>query len=414
MLFLGLLRESFLFAIHALVANKLRTFLSLLGVSIGIFAIISVFTMTDSLEHKIKDSVSKLGDNVVFVQKWPWAFGGDYPWWKYMNRPVPQIKEVDEIIRRSQLAESVAFSISGRKNLRYRSNVLENVTVVGVSQDYNRVKDLDIEYGRYFTELESKSGKNQVIIGANVSEALFFNENPIGKFVKFMGRNLMVIGVFKKEGENVFGNSPDNQIIIPINYARNLVDIRDESVDPYILVKAKPGINNAELISELGGIMRAIRKLKPLADDDFALNETSLLSQGFEGLFKMVGMAGWIIGGFSILVGGFGIANIMFVSVKERTQQIGIQKSLGAKNEFILLQFLVESVILCIIGGIVGLFIIFLMLSAINAIADFSLALSTENITLGIGVSAAIGVISGFIPAYTASRLSPVEAIRSN
>ncbi len=370
--------------------------------------------MTDSLEHKIKDSVSKLGDNVVFVQKWPWAFGGDYPWWKYMNRPVPQIKEVDEIIRRSQLAESVAFSISGRKNLRYRSNVLENVTIVGVSQDYNKVKDLDIEYGRYFTELESKSGKNQVIIGANVSEALFFNENPIGKFVKFMGRNLMVIGVFKKEGENVFGNSPDNQIIIPINYARNLVDIRDESVDPYIMVKAKPGITNTELIGELGGVMRAIRKLKPLADDDFALNETSLLSQGFEGLFKMVSLAGWIIGGFSILVGGFGIANIMFVSVKERTQQIGIQKSLGAKNEFILLQFLVESVILCIIGGIVGLFIIFLMLSAINAIADFSLALSTENITLGIGVSAAIGVISGFIPAYTASRLSPVEAIRSN
>ena len=180
-----------------------------------------------------------------------------------------------------------------------------------------------------------------------------------------------------------------------------------------VMIRAKKGINNEALKSELTGIMRSIRKLKPLADDDFALNETSMLSKGFDPIFDIIGLAGWIIGGFSIIVGGFGIANIMFVSVKERTSLIGIQKSLGAKNYFILTQFLIESVLLSLLGGLIGLLLVFIIAFLINLFADLGIMLNQSNVILAITVSVLIGVISGFVPAYTASQLDPVEAMRS-
>lgn len=414
MLYLKLLWESVLFAVNALVVNKLRTFLSLSGITIGIFAIISVFTMVDSLENKVRDSVASLGDNVIFVQKWPWSFGSDYPWWKYWQRPLPSFTEMEEIQRQGALAEYCAFSASVKKTLTYENNSIENINVVCVSQDYNNVKTFELSAGRYFSDIESSGGKNIVIIGDVIASSLFNNLNPIGKEIKMMGRKFQVVGVFKKEGESMIGETLDNQVIIPINYARNLLDISDESVNPFIMVKAKKEISNAQLKDELTGIMRSLRKLKPKAEDNFALNETSLISNGFDQLFSMINIAGGIIGIFSIIVGGFGIANIMFVSVKERTNIIGIQKSLGAKNSFILFQFLSEAIILCVIGGLIGLFIVFLGTMLINLVADMDIALSFHNILLGLGISAGIGLISGIIPAYFASSLNPVEAIRAN
>ncbi len=415
MLFFSLFKESIFFALHSLNANKLRTFLSLLGITIGIFAIIVVFTIVDSLENNIRKSIASLGDNVVFVQKWPWTFGPDYPWWKYMNRPVPQYDELFDIQKRSKTAEAVAYRIGARRTIKNRGNIVENAIITGCSYDYYKIKSFEIPEGRFFTENEVNAGNNVALLGKSIADGLFpGGQDPIGKEVKIAGRKAFVIGVFKKEGESMLGNSMDNQVVIPYHFAKLIIDVHSENSDPYIAVKARPGITNAQMIDELTGIMRGIRLLKPMADDDFALNETNLLSKNFNILFDIIGIAGWIIGGFSILVGGFGIANIMFVSVKERTSMIGIQKSLGAKNYFILMQFLSESVFLSLIGGMLGLFLTWLITLAAKGNIDMEITLTQSNIILGITISVLIGIVSGFVPAYTASQLDPVEAIRSN
>jgi putative ABC transport system permease protein len=413
MLYFRLLNESLLFAYNALVVNKLRTFLSLLGITIGIFAIISVFAMVDSLERKVRESVSSLGDNIIFVHKWPWTFGSDYPWWKYWQRPVPTIKEMEEIKRKAFLAEAISFNITTKKTVSYKNSSIESISVLAVSQEFNRVRNLKIEKGRYFSETESAGGKNIVITGSDIAAVFFPGIDPIGKEIKIMGRKYHIIGVFEKEGESMLGESMDTQVLIPLNNGRNFLDITSENVNPQIMVKAADGVSNEELKEELRSIMRGVRKLKPIAEDDFALNETSLISNSFDQLFGIINIAGGFIGIFSIIVGGFGIANIMFVSVKERTSIIGLQKSLGAKNFFILFQFLSEAVILCIIGGAIGLSIIFAGTFVVKYVLDFDVALSLKNVFTGIMISVAIGLVSGIVPAYMASRLDPVEAIRS-
>ncbi len=414
-LYIKLFKESALMAFHALVVNKLRTFLSLLGISIGIFSIISVFTAVDGLESSVKGSIESLGNNVIYVEKWPWAFGGDYPWWKYWQRPLADYKEMEQLRQRSSLAEEFAFmAFVGSQTIKYKSNSVENCDITLVSHTYANITSFDLNGGRYFTESESESGYPVAILGYEVDKNLFPFETSIGKNITLRGRKLQVIGVFSKEGESIVGDSHDNTVVVPVNFARKILDIKSDRLNPIIMAKAKAGISNSELMDELRGNMRSIRRLRPMEEDNFALNETKLLSTQISGLFNALSMAGWIIGGFSILVGGFGIANIMFVSVKERTGIIGIQKSLGAKNYFILLQFLTEAVVLSLIGGVVGLLLVYIAsLIATNAF-DFDMPLTFHNIVLGLSVSGIIGIVSGFVPAFTASRLDPVEAIRAN
>lgn len=413
MLFLRLFQESVLFAINALRVNKLRTFLSLLGISIGIFIIIAVFTVVDSLEASLTKSVEKLGSNVIYVQKWPWAFGGDYPWWKYFNRPNPSYKDFEQLQKRVKNVEAMAFTVDiNNQVVKYQSNNIENVYVVGGSHDYDKVRSMEFERGRYFSINDSRSGKNYALIGYTIAQGLFGNQDPVGKEIKVLGRKVQIIGVLKKEGEDILDNTVDDCVFLPINYVRNIVDMRNDRYNPMITVKAAPGITLDELDNELKGSMRSIRRLSPREDDDFALNKSSILSIQMKSLFGVIDVAGWIIGCFSILVGGFGIANIMFVSVKERTNIIGIQKSLGAKNYFILLQFLTESVVLCVIGGSIGLFMVWIG-TVLVGLLDFNFILTLANIILGLTVSVIIGVLSGFIPAWSAARLNPVDAIRS-
>jgi len=408
-----MLYESFRFAFQALVEHKLRTFLSVLGITIGIFSIISVFTLVDSIRNNIDKSISSLGEQVVYIQKWPWEFTGDFPWWSYMNRPVTRYQELALVRERSKLAEAVAFLIQVNVTLKYGSNSAEDVSLSAVSEGYDKIKTFEVADGRYFTESELRSGKNFVLIGAEVASALFGTQSPVGRKVIIRGEKLEIIGVFKREGQNIIDLGLDKAAMIPVNYARNRIAVNSDNVNPHILVKARSGVSNEMLKDELMGIMRSIRRLAPRERENFALNEIKLISKGFDQLKQVLYLTGGIIGFFSVLVGGFGIANIMFVSVKERTHIIGIQKSLGAKRYFVLFEFLSESVLLSIIGGVIGILLIFLLSLALSWMIDFEVVLSFQNVLLGLLISSVIGLISGVAPAFSAARLDPVEAIRS-
>jgi putative ABC transport system permease protein len=415
MIILKLSRESFRFAFDALRQNKLRTLLSLLGVTIGIFTVIGVLSAVDTLRANLQKSVNKLGGNSVYVQKWPWIGGEDFPWWKYLQRPDPKIRDFNELQRRSQTAEAITYEIAiGDRTIKYQSHTAEGAQINAVTQDHNKVMNFDLSEGRYLTEIDSRTGAPVALIGFDIASNLFPEGGAIGKQIKVMGRYVTIIGVFAKEGKDLFGNSDDNAVLVPLNFARDVIDVQANQYQPTIIVKGKPGLTDLDVESELEGLMRSIRRIQPGQEDNFSLNRATLISNQLDQIFGILNTAGWIIGGFSLLVGGFGIANIMFVSVKERTNIIGIQKSLGAKNYFIMLQFLLEAIILCLLGGAIGLGLVYLGTYAVKAAIDIQVVLDINNIILGMGTSITIGIISGIIPAYSASRLDPVEAIRSN
>ena len=409
-----ILQESLQSAYKTIVINKLRTILSLLGITIGIFAIISVFTVLDSLESNVRESLASLGDDVIYVEKWPWApeKGKEYEWWKYFNRPLPALREYQELKRRLIKAETLCFVAARSRTIKYLNNSAEDILVWGVSEDFEKNRSMSFLYGRYFTNFEIHSGKNFAIIGNELAADLFENRNPVGRKIKISGNKVTIIGMLQKEGKSmVGGGSMDDQIIIPIRFFAKIINLREESSNPMIWIKADENIPVGELKDEVRGALRAIRRLKPSAEDNFALNQTSMISAGVNQIFLVINIAGWIIGLLSILVGGFGILNIMFVSVRERTNVIGIQRAMGAKRYYILLEVLYESGILSLLGGIIGLILIFCGTLVINHISDFEIYLTLGNIIMGLVISASVGIIAGLFPAYKASRLNPVEAI---
>jgi putative ABC transport system permease protein len=414
MLFLRLTFESLRFAADALRTNLLRTVLSLLGVTVGIFAIIAVFTVVDSLESKIRLSMNFLGRDVLYVQKWPWTFGGEYQWWKYFQRPESSQREFREIERRVTGATALALMTGDDENtIKFGNSSVPEVTVNGVTFEYKRITDFDFSSGRYFTPLEIESARNVAIIGAEVADGLFPARDPLGNLVKVRGQRFLVIGVMARQGENMFGASSDKQIFIPFGAMSKMYTVGgSKGLGITIAAKGRrEDIGLQELEYELRGNLRAIRGLRPRDDDSFAINRPELAADAISGLFGVIGVIGWVIGGFSILVGGFGIANIMFVSVKERTNLIGIQKSLGAKNYFILFQFLFEAVFLSLFGGLGGLLLVFGL--TLVPQDTLTLLLSPSNVALGLGVSAVIGTLAGIVPAVMAANLDPVLAIRA-
>jgi len=370
------------------------------------------------LEDSIQDSLDFLGTDNLRVEKWPWEFDNPgYEWWKFWKRPHPTYKEYTFLKENLKNAEAVEILVfRDGLTIKYLNNSSSEVNLTGIVYESKEINDYKILSGRYYTENEIILGSNYVIIGYQIMEDLF--ENPdyaIGKDIKIKGVKFRVIGVFEEEGESfVGGDSFDRQMTVPFNSFKKIYRVGKKGSNAAMIVKGNseldPGLENLEY--ELRGVLRARRGLKPTEDENFAINRPEYLTGFVSAIFGTISIAGWVIGSFSIFVGGFGIANIMFVSVKERVPIIGLQKSLGAKNYSILMQFLFESSFLSIIGGVIGLIFVFLI--TFVDLGSFDLRISLTNVILGISISTIIGVFAGLIPAIFASRLDPVEAIRSN
>ena len=406
--------ESIRQALHSLVANKLRTFLSLVGITIGIFAIVAVRSAVDSLQSNVMEGISELGSDVIYVEKWPWTGADENNYWKFMKRPEVSFDDYKIINERSEKAHLSAFVVAlNSGTITHRSSSLSGSFILGTTYEYQEIQKLEIERGRYFTPRENEAGANKVILGYTVAKELFPGIEPLGKEVKMRGKKYTVIGVLKEEGESMFNFLNFDEVAwIPLNTARKFVNLRDGRFDRSLVVKPHAGIELDDLKSELTGILRSKRKLKPREENDFSLMEMSSLNQSLEGFFSTLNLAGFIIGIFALIVGMFSVANIMFVSVKERTSQIGIKMAIGAQKNVILWEFLIEGIILCLIGGLMGLLFVFGIVTLVSNLTPFKMVLSAGNVIYGISWSVVIGLIAAIIPALQASRMDPVEAIR--
>ncbi|CAN5451421.1 ABC transporter permease [soil metagenome] len=416
---LNLITESFLSAFHEIVSNKLRAFLSLLGITIGIFCIVSVYTAIGSLEYNIHTSLDKIGSRVFYIEKFPWTDEGRTSWFKFLRRPNPDLDDYDALKKGVTGAEGVSMMFTIKKTVKQAGNAMK-VNVFGISYDYYLIKDMVFDEGRYFSVSEVERGANVAIIGKGVADVLFPGSRSIvGKDITVLGASAQVIGVLEKEGEDVLGITSDDAILLNYNFVKKLIDLNSNFIGTRIAVKGAADISSEDMRDQIGIVMRQERRLSPLQEDNFAINEMSMFSNILDAIFAGIRFGGGIIGLFSIAVGGFGVANIMFVSVKERTAIIGIKKALGARNSFILLEFLIEAIVLCMLGGILGLIMVFLLVTVGEYIIlhnfemHFTFVISATEVILGLAGSAAIGIIFGIIPAYQASRMRPVDAIRS-
>lgn len=411
-MWLNMLKESFAFAFSSVVVNKLRTFLSLFGITIGIVSIISVFTVFDWMESGIRTSIASLGNNTIYVEKMPWTPTPDIQWWDMIKWPAPSTDDYEAILRRAGSVETACFTVYASRPVKYRNNSLADTYLTAATHDFEKARSFELDKGRYFTQSESVAGKPVVILGAEIADKLFDDVNPIGKEITIAGYKTQVIGVFKKEGKGGISDSGmDETLLIPVNFSRQFINFRNPYLNSDIMIKGKEGVSVEQLSDEITMVLRAARRLQPGEVSNFSINQASQITNTLKPIFNGINIAGWIIGGFSILVGGFGIANIMFVSVRERTSIIGIQMALGAKRRYILLQFLIESNILSITGGILGLIIIFIGTLFVNYFFNLGIFLTAGNIILAIILSSIIGIIAGYAPALSASKMNPVEAI---
>ncbi|HEX7844900.1 MAG TPA: ABC transporter permease [Chitinophagaceae bacterium] len=404
--------SSFKMALQELWKNKLRTFLSLFGITIGIFCIIGVLATVNSLEQNIRNELNSLGNNTIYIDKWNWGQSG-MDSWKYANRPSPKFSEVKQVKERTPSAKYVGFKISRNDRIEYNDNILSGVNLYGVNDEFQDIQNIDIAVGRNISDGEYESGSSTFVIGNEIAAKLFGGgEIAIGKQVVIRGKKGLITGVFKKQGKTMVGGwNFDESVVMPYKFARTFMDERYSQ--PLLMVQGIDGLSSKELKDDLTGTMRAIHKLAPTKEDDFSLNDINDFTEEVSSVFKNVNIGGWAIAALSLIVGMFGVANIMFVSVRERTNQIGLKKAVGAKKRVILAEFLLESAFLCIIGGLIGLLLVFGLTQVLTNALNFPVFVSPANMALAIFICILTGILAGFIPASQAARMDPVVAIRS-
>ncbi len=415
---LQIVSNSVVQSLQELKANKLRTFLSLLGITIGIFCIIAVLTSLDSARKMIRTKVETLGSDVLYIGRWPWPGEeqGEYKWWEYWRRPSMTNFEVRALD--AQLHDMALVTLClplNQINVKYANQEVSSVRAYAINTGFEKVQNIEVVNGRYFSTSELEGGNNNVVIGSEIAKSLFNGGvTPVGKSISFLGRQYIVIGVLKKTGQNMADFDFDNGILTPYESVTGLVDVKSLQYNPRLIVKSYNPVNVPEVKDEVRGVLRRVHKIKPDQKDDFAVNQLNGIAKMIDDMFSKIKVAGWCIGLFSLLVGAFGIANIMFVTVKERTKIIGLKKAIGARRSSILLEFLLESIVLCVIGGLIGIVLVELLSMLVSKLIDAQIELSFENFIVGLSVSIFVGVISGFIPARRASKLDPVVAIRTH
>lgn len=411
--FLEIMGNSFKLAMLELKNNKLRTTLSLLGVTFGIFCIIGVLATVNSLEQNIQNDIKKLGDNTVYIDKWDYSGGPDYPWWKYVNRPEPTFEEMKLLRKDTSVIRQICFVMDARGNVEANDNVLERIDIYGPSVGFIEIQPFELSAGRYFNASDLENGSPSVVIGYTNAEYLYGKaENALGKKIKIKNKEATVIGVIKKQGKSMIGGWEfDECVIIPHPYFTSV--FTEKYSNPKILAQAKSNVSLEMFKGELEGQMRNIRRLGPKQENDFTLNAISDFSKSVAGFFSSVTLGGWFIGLLSLIVGAFSIANIMFVTVRERTPIIGLKKAIGAKKRTIMAEFLLESAFICLLGGMIGLVLVYALTFLLTKAFEFPVFISLNILGIALGICITIGISAGIIPASIAARLDPVVAIRS-
>jgi len=402
-------------ALQELRVNKLRTFLSLFGITIGIFCIIGVLATVNSLQYKVQNDIKQFGNNTIYIDKWEYSGGPDYPWWKFVNRPEPKYDEVKFIKDKSTLAKYTSYFNSTNATVVYENYQMSNVGIYAVGEEFANIQTVEIAYGRYLNQSEFLNGSMAAVAGYEIAEQLFGEaQRAVGKSVSFDGHHVTIIGVIKKQGQSFVGGFDyDHCLILTYRAWASIYNVNGNNMQPFIMVNAKNGVSSVALSDELKGIMRQLRRLSPTEEDNFALNDVNQFSQQVSGFFGTVNIGGWAIAGLSLIVGAFGVANIMFVTVRERTSQIGLKKAIGAKSRTILTEFLLESAFLCVLGGLIGLFLVWVLAMILSGILPFPIIIAGNIITLAFSICVILGILSGIIPASIAARMNPVVAIRS-
>ncbi len=400
--------ESFKMALSAIKENKTRGILTTLGIIIGILAVITTMTVANGLGNKFKESISAVGSDVLYVSRMPWVITGNF--FEYRNRPNLTFKQGEKLERRLKSSRGVNPSTSTGKNVKYRSNVLEGIPIIGTTEDQIVVSTSMPDFGRFLTSVDVQNKKFVCVIGTEIQDHLFKDIDPINKKMKIGRYNFRVVGIMEKQGSSGFFGGPnfDRQIFVPISTFMKAFGSRNRQFD--IAVKAPSQESMQDFRYEIIGEMRKIRKLKPTEEDNFSINSMDTLMKAYNNVMGVVILIGLVVTSISLFVGGIGVMNIMFVSVTERTREIGIRKALGATRRVILSQFLFEASVICLTGGLLGLIVSFGVTSLINKFV-LPAAVSMPIAIIALLISILVGVLSGIIPAFRASRLNPIDAL---